>query len=136
MPPSGALPQVAATEVLEDRVPNDRPEVPEAVLVALGGDLLEPLVVPLDEAVEGFLPGEARTLGAPGALGHADDRVQDANRPTKPLEDRKISCHRDLSRKPGAHVGHPAHAQSQAPWAYRGLGKVTLMLPGRDPTEH
>lgn len=55
--PGEALLQVAAAEVLVDGLPDDGPQEPVAVLVALGVRLLEPLEVLLDEAVEGRLSG-------------------------------------------------------------------------------
>jgi len=72
--------EVTTVEVLVDRLANDRAEVTVPVLVALRIDLLKALEVLLDDAVKGCLPGLARTIDTLGALGHADDRVQDGCR--------------------------------------------------------
>jgi len=79
--PGEALFQVAAAKVLGDRLADDRPEEPVAVLVALRVDLLEALVVLLDKAVERGLARAARSVDALGALDHAGGQVQDAGRP-------------------------------------------------------
>ena len=63
--PGEALPQVAAAEVLVDRLADDRPEEPVAIFVALGVDLLEALVVLLDVARTAGSTTECRSDSTP-----------------------------------------------------------------------
>ena len=66
--PGEALPQVAAAEVLVDRLADDRPEEPVAILEALGVDLLEALVVRLDKPTENVGIGFDRYWWTPYGL--------------------------------------------------------------------
>ena len=60
--PGEPFAQVAALQILVDRLPNDRSPKPVLMLEAFGVDALEALVMLLHEAIQGRVPRLARAI--------------------------------------------------------------------------